>query len=176
LKYLKYFALSLLGLMVLFGALGLLLPSAQHVERQIEIQAPATTIFPYVSDYRKFIEWSPWAKLDPKTHYLFSGPPSGVGAKMEWLSTHSSVGTGSQEILELQPNRFVKARLDFGDWSPALSSFSLSEVAGKTTLIWTYDTYMDNTISRYFGMMLDSWIGDVYKNGLSDLKILIESK
>ena len=95
---------------------------------------------------------------------------------MQWASQHSSVGTGSQEILESQPNRFIKARLDVGDWTPALSSFSLSESAGKTTVIWTFDTYMDNTISRYFGLMLDSWVGDVYENGLSDLKILIESK
>ena len=175
-KFLKYVAFTLLGLMVLFGFVGLFLPSAQQVERQITIAAPAAEIFPYINDFHQFIVWSPWAKLDPDTQYTFSGAGSGVGAKMQWASEHEYVGQGSQEIIESRRNAFVKSTLDFGFGEPAAASFSLSESGGQTTVVWAFDTYMGNTISRYFGLMLDQWVGDSYEQGLSDLKVLIESR
>jgi hypothetical protein len=174
-KFIKYVALALLGLMVLFGFVGLFLPSAQQVVRQITIAAPAAKIFPYTNDFHKFIVWSPWAKLDPDTQYTFSGPSMGVGAKMQWASEHEYVGYGSQEILESQPNTFVKSKLDFGFGEPAIASLTLSESGEQTTVVWVFDTYMGNTISRYFGLMLDQWVGTSYEQGLSNLKILVES-
>ncbi len=174
-KLLKYAALSGGGLMVLLGVIGLFLPYAQHVERQITIDAPAAAVFPYANDYRKFNEWSPWAKLDPNTHYTFSGEKSGVGAIMAWSSEHQHVGKGSQEILESRLDTLVKTRLDFGFGEPATATFNLDEADGKTTVIWAFDTYMGNTISRYFGLMLDNWVGASYEQGLFDLKSLVES-
>jgi hypothetical protein len=175
-RFFKYVALALLGLMVLFAFIGLFLPSAQHVEREITVAAPAAEIFPYTNDFHKFIEWSPWAKLDPDTKYTFSGASSGVGAKMQWASEHEYVGHGSQEILESIPDTFLKSSLDFGFGEPATASFTLSESDGQTTVVWAFDTYMGNTITRYFGLMLDQWVGAAYEQGLSDLKLLVESR
>ena len=174
-KFVKYVALGLLGLMVLFGVIGLFLPSSQHVERQVKINASAAQIFPYVNDFRKFNEWSPWAKLDPNTRYTFSGTQSGTGAIMQWASEHEHVGAGSQEIVESRPNEFVKTKLDFGFGSPAAATFTLSGSSDETTVVWTFDTYMGNTISRYFGLMMDNWVGTSYDQGLADLKVLVES-
>ncbi len=173
-KALKYVALVLLGLMVLFAFIGLFLPSLQQIERRIIIEAPAADIFPYTNDLHKFVVWSPWAKLDPDTKFTFSGSGSGVGAKMQWASEHEHVGHGSQKILESQLNTLVKSQLDFGFGEPATASFTLSESDGQTTVVWTFDTYLGNTISRYFGLMLDQWVGTSYEQGLSDLKILVE--
>ena len=175
-KILKFIALSIIALIVVLGVVGLFLPNAQHVERQITIQAPASKIFPYFNDFRKFNEWSPWAKLDPDTKYTFSGAESGVGAKIEWASEDDSVGKGSQEIIESRPNEFVKTELDFGMGEPAQAMFTLSEEGENTSLTWAFDTYLDTTISKYFGLMLDKWVGSSYEEGLADLKILAESQ
>lgn len=174
-KFIKYALLSLLGLMVLFGVIGLFLPSSQHVERRITIDAPASAIFPYLNDFRKFIEWSPWAALDPNTRYTFSGTDSGTGAVMQWSSEHEHVGNGSQKIVESRADEFVRTELDFGFGAPAAASFSLSESDGRTTVTWAFDAYMGNTISRYFGLMMDSWVGPAYEQGLADLKALVET-
>ena len=174
-KFIKKAALVLLGLMMLFGVIGLFLPSSQHVERQVTIDAPASQVFPYLNDFRKFNEWNPWAKLDPNTQYTFSGTDSGTGAIMQWSSEHEHVGKGSQQIVDSRLNEFVETELDFGFGAPAKAAFTLSEVAGQTTVVWAFDAYLGNTISRYFGLMMDSWVGASYEQGLADLKALVES-
>lgn len=174
-KFVKYVALGLIGLMVLFGVIGLFLPSSQHVERQIMIDAPAAKIFPHANDFRKFNKWSPWTKLDPNTRYTFSGTENGAGAIMQWASEHEHVGKGSQTIIESRPNEFIKTELDFGFDALATASFTFTETGEQTRVVWAFDAYMGNTISRYFGMMMDSWIGASYEQGLADLKALVES-
>lgn len=174
-KFIKYAALTVLGLMVLFGVIGLFLPSSQHVERQITIDAPAARVFPYLNDFRKFNQWSPWAKMDPNTRYTYSGTERGTGAIMQWSSEHEHVGMGSQQIVDSKPNELVKTEIDFGFGTPAAASFTLSEDAGQTHVLWVFDVYMGNTISRYFGLMMDSWVGASYEQGLADLKALVES-
>ncbi len=174
-KFIRKAALVLLGLMVLFGVIGLFLPSSQHVERQVTIDAPASRVFPYLNDFRKFNEWSPWARLDPNTRYTFSGTESGTGAIMQWSSEHEHVGNGSQQIVDSKLNEFVKTELDFGFGAPANAAFALSESAGQTTVVWAFDAYLGNTISRYFGLMMDNWVGSSYEQGLADLKALVES-
>lgn len=177
-RFLKYIALTLITFIIVVGLVGMFLPNAQHVERKITIAAPAQVIFPYVNNFHKFNEWSPWAALDPNTQYTFSGPDHGTGAKLVWKSEHKQVGEGSQEILESQENVLVKSRLDFGMGAPALASFRLNEANGETALTWGFDAQFEGTISRYFGLIFDleKWVGGDYEKGLSRLKALIESQ
>ena len=175
-KILKYIALIILAIFIILGVVGLFLPGTQHVERQISIAAPADKVFVYLNDFRKFNLWSPWARVDPDTKYTYSGAEQGVGAKFEWSSENPHVGKGTQEIIESVPNTFLKTELNFGDNSPAKASFSLLEEDGKTSVIWGFDAYLDNTIARYFGLMLDEWVGADYQKGLENLKILAEAQ
>lgn len=177
-KLIKIFILAFMALIIVLGVVGIFLPDTQRVERQITISTSAADVFPYINDLHKFNEWSPWAELDPKAQYTFSGPQSGVGAKMEWLSEHRKIANGSIEVLESEHNKLVKSRLEFGMSGPALSSFNLQETDGGTQLRWRYDAYFENSVSRYFGLLLDldKWIGSDYDKGLSNIKNLIESK
>ena len=113
-KILKPILIGLVALIVLLALIGLFLPSAAHVERSVSIAAPPAAVYDIVNDLRRFNEWSPWFEKDPKARYSFSGPERGVGSRLEWSSDHSSVGTGSQEIVESVPDQRVRTRLDFG--------------------------------------------------------------
>jgi len=177
-KFLKYLGFSLIGIMVLFGFIGLFLPYDKHIERQITIDAPATKVFPYANNFRKFNEWSPWKGLDKNTRYSYSGPQNGVGAKMQWAGDKEYTGRGTQEILESDADTFVKTKVEFAFMEAASTTFHLSEKEGKTTVTWSFDIYMSNTIFRFSGLIFDSWawVGETYELGLSDLKTLIESK
>ena len=73
-------------LVAVVAAIGIafVLPSTSHVERSITIDRPASQIYMLLSGFKRFNEWSPWAARDPDTKYTWSGPDSGVGAKLAW--------------------------------------------------------------------------------------------
>ena len=176
-KFVKRLLLVCLGVVVVLAGVGLVLPQKVKVERAVAIDAPAHKIYPLINDFQQFNKWSPWAQKDPNAQYRFEGPGSGVGAKMYWTSDHPQVGSGNQEIIESEPDAFVKTRLDFGAQGEAQAYFRLTPEADQTTLIWGFTAdFGTNLVGRYMGLMFDSWIGADYEEGLSNLKALVESK
>ena len=166
--------LGILILVLVGGAY--LTPRNVHVERTVTINAPAQAIFPYLNDYRRFNEWSPWAHRDPNATYSFEGPERGVGARMTW-SGNEQVGSGTQEIIMSDsPNR-LETHLDFGDQGEAVAFFDLRPAGEATEVTWGFDTDMGlNPIGRYMGLMMDTWVGGDYEQGLANLKEAVESE
>ena len=94
----------------LFTAGGLFLPRDVHVQRSIDIERPVSTVYALVNGHRTFVEWSPWAGRDPDTVYEFSGPVTGVGARLSWEGDPRLVGKGWQEITASRHNEWVGSR------------------------------------------------------------------
>ena len=130
----------LLILLILLVLLGLLLPSSTAVERSIVIQAPADRIFPHLNGMQAFQAWSPWSKIDPATHYEFSGPEQGAGSRMTWQSGDNEVGRGTQEIVASDPDRRVDMQLEFGDKGNGSATFLLEPAAQGTRVRWQFRT------------------------------------
>lgn len=173
---LKKIALALVVLIVLLAAIGMLLPRNVHIERSIVIDAPAATVFALVDGYKQFNKWSPWAALDPNAKYTTEGPVFGVGAKQSWSGDPKTVGTGSQEIIEVKQNESVKSRLEFAGQAPATASFTLTPDTGGTKVVWGLDCDMGKgPVGRYFGLMMDKMVGKDYEKGLAGMKSLAES-
>ena len=176
-RILKNLIIGLLVLVALLAGAAFLLPREVAVSRTITIAAPPQAVFPYVNDLKKFNEWSPWAKIDPKVTYKFEGPTSGKGQKVTWTSKHADVGTGSQQIVESLPNKRVRTALDFGDHGTAKASFDLEPAGSGTKLTWSFSTDTgNNPLLRWMGLMMDGWIGEKYEEGLRSLKALVEPK
>jgi effector-binding domain-containing protein len=172
---LKKIVVALAVLVVLLAAIGMLLPRHSHVERSIVIGAPRATVYALVDGFKPFGKWSPWASLDPNMKVVIEGPPFGVGAKQSWSGDPKTVGTGSQEIVEAKPYDSVTSKLDFGAQGVARSSFLLGAERNGTKVTWTLDT--DNgagPVRRYFGLLLDRFVGPDYEKGLASLKSLAE--
>lgn len=174
-KILKALILLFIAIVVVAGVISLFLPETSHVERSTVIQAPASKVFPHVNSLKAFNRWSPWTDIDPSTQFNFTGPDTGVGSKVEWASDNNNVGKGAQEIIESRQDEFVKTRLDFGS-SPAEAQFRLSPEGSATKVIWAFDTYLENPVEKYFGLMMDDWVGQAYEKGLSQLKALVEAE
>ena len=171
--------LKLVGvLVVLLVVVGLFLPSSSHVERSINIDASAEKVFSYLNDFKQFNRWSPWYGIDPNTQYTHSGPESGKGSKMSWVSDHREVGSGSQEIIASEPNSRVQTALDFGPQGNAEAEFRIKESAGQSEVTWSFSTdFGYNLMGRYMGVLaMEKWVGGMYEKGLSQLKILAESE
>ena len=142
-------------LAVVFVVVGMILPREVSIARTIEIDAPASQVFPHVNSMQATQEWSPWLSRDPETKLTYTGPETGVGNTLEWASDHP--------------------QLDFGDMGLAKAEFLLDEAAGKTTVTWTLDTDMGaGPVGRWMGLMMDRWVGGDYEAGLANLKKLVE--
>ncbi len=165
----------LLILLLLLVMIGFLLPSSTSVERTIVIAAPPAVVFPHLNGMRALHAWSPWAAVDPDTHYEFDGPRTGVGSRVRWHSGDSRVGQGSQEIIDSEANARVKTVLAFGEHGNGEATFVLEPVDRGTRVRWRFDTRFGwDLMGRYVGLMLDGMIGTAYTKGLKTLKQRIE--
>lgn len=167
---------------ILFLIAGFFLPQQVHVERSIDIERPASTVFTVLNSYRSFAAWSPWAERDPDAVYELSGPDSGPGARLNWRGDPRLVGTGWQEIIESRPYSLVRMRLDFDQQGAAQSYFQIGQSAAGSRLTWGFDTdlveghgWFGGLLARYFGLFFDKWIGEDYELGLARLKAYLET-
>ena len=159
---------------VFFGG-AFFLPQNVEVARSVEIEAPASDIFPHVNSLKAAAEWSPWLGKDPEVQLIYSGPDEGIGATLDWASEHPQVGNGSQIISASDADTKVTTALDFGPMGKALANFDLVENAGTTTVTWGFETDLgSNPMARWIGLMMDKWVGGDYETGLFNLKSLVE--
>jgi uncharacterized protein YndB with AHSA1/START domain len=175
-KILRGLFFILLGLVALLLVTGVFLPQSAHVERSMTTTASPATVYGLIDGFKRFNEWSPWARLDPATKYAYSGPETGVGARMEWVSANPDVGRGSQEVIDVEPGRRVTNKLDFGMDNPTTATISLVPEGTGTRVTWTLDTdFSGSLLGRYFGLALDRMVGPDYEKGLAQLKAVAES-
>lgn len=173
---LKRLALGLLLLIMLLVAVAFALPQQITIARSKVINAPEADVFPYVNNLKRFNEWQPWAALDPGMKIVYSGPDAGKGARMEWSSNHSEVGTGSHEIVESVPNSLVRVGLDFGDMGNGTATYELQPYGAGTRVLWVFETDVgNNPLHRWMGLMFDRWIGKDFETGLESLKKVSEA-
>jgi effector-binding domain-containing protein len=167
---------------LLFVAGGLFLPRNVHVERSIELDRPAATVFTVLNAFRHFEAWSPWAGRDPSARYELSGPAEGVGARLSWSGNPRLIGTGWQEIVASEPFRRIVMQLEFEQNGVAESYFNIEETGQGTRLTWGFDTdlvtgrgWFDGLVSRYSGLFVDRWIGADYEAGLARIEAFVEA-
>jgi effector-binding domain-containing protein/uncharacterized protein YndB with AHSA1/START domain len=172
---LKTIVVVLVILVVLLAGIGMALPRHSHVERQTVIAAPRATVIALTDGFRQFKKWSPWAAMDPNAKITIEGPEFGVGAKQSWSGDPKTVGSGSQEIVEVKPGESVTSRLDFGDRGVAMAKMAFAPEGRGTRVTWSLDTDLGaGPVGRWFGLMMDHWVGPDYERGLANLKTLAE--
>jgi hypothetical protein len=175
-KLLKAIVWILAALVVIFIGGGYLLPGEVNMQRQAVINAPPEKVFALVGGYKRFNEWSPWAELDPNAVYTFEGPESGVGAKMSWASNNPKVGAGSQTITKHFANSRVAVDLDFGAMGKSQSTWDLRPEGAGTLARWGFKMKLEGIMDRWFGLLMERFIGPDYDKGLAKLKVLAEKE
>jgi uncharacterized protein YndB with AHSA1/START domain len=164
----------LVGLVVLFLAVGLLLPATFTAQRSVVISAPAEKIYPLVAETKAWKRWAVWNQRDPNMKITYGGPESGIGAKWAWQS--KSEGSGSMEFTQAAKNQRLSYSLSFDDMSPSNGEFVFTPQAGGTKITWTMqgDAGM-NPVGRWFGYFIDRLVGPDFEAGLTNLKKLVEA-
>jgi hypothetical protein len=173
-KLLLGVAYVLIALVVIFMGGAYTLPGEAVVERQVIIAALPGKVFRIVSDLKRFKEFSPWAQIDPDLQYTFEGPALGIGQKMSWNSDTAVLGSGSQTVVDYQPNVRFATTFDFGDMGDAISYFNFVPVANDTKVTWGFKSLLRNPLERWMGLLYDREIGADYEKGLAKLKEIAE--
>jgi uncharacterized protein YndB with AHSA1/START domain len=174
-KVVKWIAIVLGTLAVLFFGIGFMLPSKFNVSRAIEIKAPPERVFMLITDPREWKRWTVWNQRDPGMKITYSGPPAGPGAKWAWES--KTEGTGNMEFTRAEANKRLEYRLSFPDFGMVSTGALtlLPSAGGGTELTWaTVGDVGANPIKHYFAAFMDRMVGPDFEGGLRNLKALAE--
>lgn len=150
-------------------------PDSFRVERSTMIQAPAEKVQPFIADFHRWAEWSPWEKLDPAMKRSFGGPPAGVGSTYAWQG-NKDVGSGRMEVKAATPQR-VSIQLDFIEPIEGhnTTDFLLAPKGDGTEVRWVMTgpaTFLTRLIGVFASM--DSMVGPDFEKGLAQLKAAAE--
>ena len=175
-KIIKRILFVLAIILFIVTAIGLLLPSQVHVERSTTINLQQESVFDYVNQISNWNLWSPWFEMDTTASYTQSGPASGVGAKLSWVSTNKDVGRGSMTYTEVTSPSLIKQDLNFMEEGVATGIYSFAPEGGGTKVTWSleFDTGF-NPLLRIMGKFMDGMVGKDFERGLNKLKSNLES-
>ena len=164
--------ISLAIVAALYLLVALVLPSSRHLVEKIETNRKLTIAFDSLNSLRRFKDWNPLVLRDPVVQMTLSGPDSGVGARLDYVSKKEGLGKGSWEITESVPREKVSYKIENEErGSNKRTSFSFKPTGRNNRnveITQTYDVdYGWNLLGRYAGMYVSRHVGDDMKMGLS---------
>lgn len=151
-------------------------PDTFEVHRSMSINAPASKIYNYISDFHQWASWSPYEKRDPAMTKSYSGAASGKGAAYAWKG-NSEVGEGNMQISEATMPSNVDVQLHFLKpfESNSMANFTLQPDGNATKVTWSMrgpNMFIGKVMSIFMNM--DEMIGKDFETGLSNLKTVTE--
>jgi hypothetical protein len=148
-----------------------------RIERSITIAAPPERAFAHVNDFRKWVGWSPWEKIDPTMKKTFEGPSVGRGAIYSWVG-NSKVGEGRMTIERSDEPSIVGLKLEFlKPWQATnATTFSFVPADGGTKVTWAMEGENRSFTMKAFAtvMNMDKVVGRDFERGLASLKSVAE--
>lgn len=176
----KFLKITLIGIAALMAAyllcctLGI---SKFKTSKSIVINAASEQVFSEINDFKKWPAWSPWANRDKKMENTYTGNAGEIGHKNAWKS--KSEGSGSQEIIAIKNNEYIKSKLVFTDWDgETFTELILKPEGQNTNLTWTMEGSEFPFMARGFIFLMggNKMIEKDYEEGLANLKKVVEAK
>ena len=168
--------LGLVALVGIMAGVAFGLPAHVTVTRSKSINAPESAVFPYLNNLHQFSQWSPWQLRDPQLAMTYGGPEQGKGAQVSWTSQKPSIGTGSMEIIESEPNRSIDLAVNFNGLE-GTSSYQITPDGSGSKVTWNFGFESGSSpLKRWKALMIDGFVGAEYSAGLERLKQKIEAE
>ncbi len=152
-------------------------PNSFSYESAVVIAAPPEAIFPHVNNQHKWIEWSPYAKMDPDAKVTFTGPDAGVGAQYSWIG--NKTGEGTSTITQSRPYDFIQFRLDFRKPMKATNTVEFTFIPQGTSTNVTWKMHgPNNFVGKILGIFIncEKMCTDQFSQGLESLRGIVESE
>lgn len=152
-------------------------PSEYHVERSLEMSAPAEVVWEQLSDFNAWKAWNPWHKMDPDQKTSITGDAGAVGHTNTWDG--EKTGKGSQEIVAADKPKHLAMKLVMLEPMPdeAKTGFKLEEAGDATKVTWFIDGN-NSFVKKFFALVMgmEDMLGTMFEQGLADLKPIVEEK
>ena len=168
--------ISLAIVAALMLIVGIFLPSHRHLSESVETNRKMTIVYDTLNSFHRFKDWNALVLRAPNAELEYSGPVSGVGAKMTFKSKVKEVGSGSWEIIQSEPGKLVKYAIeDSKRGHDKSTTFKLTPVGRgpvkrNVQITQSYDVeYGWNMLGRYAGLYVRSHVGEDLKVGMSRL-------
>ena len=173
-KILKWLAIIIAVLVVLFVLIGFTLPKDYSVERSVVIKAEPAAVHTLVGELKAWDQWTPWLEADPTIETTFGATTTGVGASQSWTGES---GSGQLTFTQCSPDTGVLYDMSFNEGKyVSIGALDYKAADGGTEVTWRMAGEMGgNPISRYFGAMMDAMVGPMFEKGLNKLKTAAES-
>jgi hypothetical protein len=171
--------LTIVAVLVLLALIVLVLavrkPDTFRLERSTVIKAPPDKIYPFVIDFRRWMAWSPWEKIDADLKRDYGGADTGKGATYAWEG--KKAGIGRMEIIDAVPSEKILIKLDFVKPFEAHNTveFTFEPQGDGTRVNWAMsgrNLFMSKVISVF--MNFDKVVGKDFEKGLAELKAAAE--
>lgn len=170
--------ISLAIVAALYLIVALVLPSERHLSEKIETNRKMTIVFDSLNSLRRFKAWNPIMLRDPAVKLNYSGPESGVGARLDYVSQNDQIGKGSWEITESLPREKISYKIDNIERGSDKRTSFIFKPTGRNNrnveITQTFDVdYGWDLIGRYAGLYVARHVGDDMKLGLSRIVTML---
>lgn len=170
----KKILLSLSLLLLTFVVVGLFLPKSYNIKRGIKIYASPVLIHPYISDLQQWPVWAPWQSEDPTIKTVIGEVASGKGASQSWTG---SAGEGHLLITKSDITQGISYEFTFSDDSEmSYCDITYKKKKDSTYVRWVMYGKYTGFLAGYRALLTDAMFGEIFSNGLKNLKSVIESK
>ncbi len=149
-----------------------------RIEKSVTIKGSADAVFDMVRYLKNFPRWSPFLVQDPSQKYEVKGTDGQVGAQYHWLG-NGGKDVGYQEIVKIEPNRFIGLRCDIQKPFVAKPTFDYSFHASNGSVEVRQVFQLESGLVDAFFMMLFGAKAEMEKtneHGLQLLKKAAEQK
>ncbi len=172
------FLISLLIVVVVFVAIGVMLPSKRSFVYSIETNRPMATVNDLMNGFSRFKDWNSLVRYDPRMKIEVTGPQLGVGAKFSYASRDKVVGNGSWEIVESVPGERIVYKLDNNTRGhDKTMTIKFERTGQRNQNIKVTQEYRVNygwdLLGRYAGMYVSRNVGDEMKRSLDKFSGLL---
>jgi uncharacterized protein YndB with AHSA1/START domain len=175
---LKKILILLVLLIIGLGGYIALQPDNFRIERRMTVDAPPQEVFAQVNDFRKWDDWSPWAKLDPDATVAFEGPRAGQGAVFKWAG-NDKIGQGTMTLVASKPGEFVRVDVEFVKpfEGKSTSEFTFRPQGDRTQVTWTsYGPMTFLSKAMCLIMNMEKMLGPDMEKGLVQMKAVAEGR
>ncbi len=170
--WLRRILMVLIIAVALVTLVGLFLPKTFHVERTVVIDAPPADIHAFTGDLRMWEEWTPWIENDPTIEITYGSTTTGEGASQSWVGDS---GDGELTFTRCDEASGVAYDMAFDQGRyPSTGALVYAPDGGSTRVTWTMDGANVGITGRWMGLLMDSFIGPMFEQGLDKLKMVVE--
>ena len=174
---LKTIIIAVAVILIAFGIVVAMQPADFRITRTATISASPADVFAQVNDFRKWQNWSPWAKLDPAAKSTFEGSAAGTGARFRWAG-NNQVGEGRMTITESHPSDLIRIELEFLKPFKATNTaeFTFKPEGNQTVVSWSMFG-KNNFMGKAMGLIMDcdKMLGGQFEQGLANMKSAAEN-